>query len=532
MSLAPFRHQRERPAAGTMAVRSEHEIFTKSLPPDARGPREVYQFAGFTLDIDRGQLSRGHEVRDLRPQSFDVLTYLVRQRGRLVSRRELLAAVWPDVTVSDDSLVQCLVDVRRALGEAAESLRTVRGRGYRFDAVVARVSERPVPAPDVHFSPAADPRAEETGSASGTWGLWGRAGLMSVVLVAVVVASSWWLLSGRVAGSTGTARPVGGETLNGDAARAFADARALAAGRSRSGLLRAVERYDAALALDPQYAAAWIGLSETLTVLHIYGAAEPRTLLPRARDAAERALRLDPALAGAHTALAHVLEQWDHDWASADEHHRRALALDPASSQAHQVYAMFLVGQGRFDEAATLIDRAGVLATDTPVPRALRGVVMLFSGRSAEALATFDGLIAEGRAPSIVHYWRAWALAEQGRYDEAMTSALASATEASNEPAVMVGIVHARAGRRSEALQVRRALEAKAATGYVPATEFATLDTALGEYDRALDALERAVREHARSVPSLGINPLFRPLRSHPRFTRLVALLGVPTARN
>lgn len=515
-----------------MAVRSEHEISTNSSPPGARGHGEVYQFSGFTLDLDRGQLIRGKDVRDLRPKSFDVLTYLVRQRGRLVSKRELLGVVWPDVTVSDDSLVQCLVDVRRALGDAAESLRTVRGRGYRFDADVTRVSQHPVPAPAVPISTAADTDVAEVGRASGTWAVWGPAGLASVVLVALVVAGSWWLLSGRVAGATATARPVGGETLNGDAARAFAEARALAAGRTRNGLLRAVERFNAALALDPQYAAAWIGLSETLTVLHIYGAAEPRTLLPRARDAAERALRLDPALAGAHTALAHVLEQWDHDWAAADEHHRRALALDPASSHAHQVYAMFLVGQGRFDEAATAIDRAGALAADTPLPRALRGVVAVLSGKPAAALADFDGLIAEGRAPSVVHYWRAWALAEQGRYDEAMNSALASATEASNEPAVMVGIVHARAGRRADALQVRRALEAKAATGYVPATEFATLDTALGEYDRALEGLERAVRERARSVPSIAINPLFRPLRSHPRFIRLVARLGVPSTSN
>jgi DNA-binding winged helix-turn-helix (wHTH) protein len=72
----------------------------------------------------------------LRPRSFDVLSYLVRNAGRLVGKQELMDAIWADVAVTDDSLVQCLVEIRRELGEAEDRIKTVRGRGYLLDCEV------------------------------------------------------------------------------------------------------------------------------------------------------------------------------------------------------------------------------------------------------------------------------------------------------------------------------------------------------------------------------------------------------------
>ncbi len=100
-----------------------------------------YSFGDFTLDLDRGCLLRdGQEVK-LRPKSFEVLKYLVERRGRLVSKSDLMLAVWPDAFVTDDSLVQCLVEVRRALGDDSQCLvKTVPRRGYIFEAVLSNGS--------------------------------------------------------------------------------------------------------------------------------------------------------------------------------------------------------------------------------------------------------------------------------------------------------------------------------------------------------------------------------------------------------
>ena len=98
----------------------------------------TYTFDHFTLDLARGCLLHDEDEVKLRPKVFEALRYLVENNNRLVTKAELIAAVWGDSFVTDDSLVQCLVELRRALGEDGQGyIRTVPRRGYIFDAVVA-----------------------------------------------------------------------------------------------------------------------------------------------------------------------------------------------------------------------------------------------------------------------------------------------------------------------------------------------------------------------------------------------------------
>lgn len=99
--------------------------------------QQTLSFDEFTLDLARGCLFRGGEEIKLRPKSFETLKHLVENSGRLISKNELIAAVWPDTSVTDDSLVQCLIEVRRALGENGQQIiKTVPRRGYIFDSEV------------------------------------------------------------------------------------------------------------------------------------------------------------------------------------------------------------------------------------------------------------------------------------------------------------------------------------------------------------------------------------------------------------
>src|SRR5262245_2671820 len=104
----------------------------------------AYTFLNVTLDMRRQLLVRSTDEIRLRPRSFDVLRYLVANAGRLVSKQELMDAVWADVAVTDDSLVQCLIEIRRGLGEAEACIKTVRGRGYLLDCVVQPVADSSV----------------------------------------------------------------------------------------------------------------------------------------------------------------------------------------------------------------------------------------------------------------------------------------------------------------------------------------------------------------------------------------------------
>jgi DNA-binding winged helix-turn-helix (wHTH) protein len=104
-------------------------------------PRITYRFDQFTLDLARGALlaPEGAEL-PLRPKSFALLQLLVENAGRLLDRDAIMNAVWPGLTVTDDSITQCIRDIRRAFGDQAQGmLRTVQRRGYLFTATVSRV---------------------------------------------------------------------------------------------------------------------------------------------------------------------------------------------------------------------------------------------------------------------------------------------------------------------------------------------------------------------------------------------------------
>ena len=105
-------------------------------------PLEIksYRFDRFTLDMRAGCMRLGDTVVPLRPKSFDILLHLVRNPGRLVTKDELIESVWPDVAVTGNSLVQCIKDVREALGDDGQTMvETVPKRGYRFLPAVVEI---------------------------------------------------------------------------------------------------------------------------------------------------------------------------------------------------------------------------------------------------------------------------------------------------------------------------------------------------------------------------------------------------------
>jgi formylglycine-generating enzyme required for sulfatase activity len=98
----------------------------------------VLRFDRFALDLVRGCLRAGDQEMELRPKTFEVLCYLAENAGRLVSKQEIFDAVWTNVSVCDDSLVQCIRELRQKLGDEERRLiKTVSRRGYLLDATVS-----------------------------------------------------------------------------------------------------------------------------------------------------------------------------------------------------------------------------------------------------------------------------------------------------------------------------------------------------------------------------------------------------------
>jgi TolB-like protein/DNA-binding winged helix-turn-helix (wHTH) protein len=146
------------------------------------------RFGAFTLDPARASLAgpRGEAV--LRPKTFDVLLYLARHPNRVVSKNELMEAVWPNVFVTENSLVQCISEIRSALGEEG-ILKTVARRGYMLAAPVT-AADPAVPAA-TDLPPEAGAAPPPSGRPLRSRAMLGAGGL--VLPLAVALAGWWWL---------------------------------------------------------------------------------------------------------------------------------------------------------------------------------------------------------------------------------------------------------------------------------------------------------------------------------------------------
>jgi serine/threonine-protein kinase len=251
--------------------------------------------------------------------------------------------------------------------------------------------------------------------------------------------------------------------------------------------------------------------------------------ITEAKSAAEQALRLDGSLAEAHVALGDIKLWLDWDWLAAGRSFERGVSLNPASAHAHNQYAMYLATQGRVADALTQARKALDLEPLSPIVNSDIGYYLLAAGQPDEAITQLRKTLDLDSNSVSAHVRLGIALSDAGRHAEALTEIERALTLSENSPAVMgqLGAAYARQGNRAEAGRVVRDLEALSAREYVPATALATVHTALGDRDRALDALERAYDEHDFSIAQIGVAPWFRPLRGEERFQRLLTKLGL-----
>ena len=158
--------------------------------------RRQYRFNHFVFDLEGGCLRRNSQQVPLRPKAFEVLKYLVLHHGKLVSKNELVQAAWPDAAVTDNSLSQCLFEIRRALDDEAQTvIRTVARRGYVFDAPVSLVfGESHATVAETTPVPDAPPRGQDVvGTAAPpvarpSWLVVGGGGLLLLAGLGAVVA--------------------------------------------------------------------------------------------------------------------------------------------------------------------------------------------------------------------------------------------------------------------------------------------------------------------------------------------------------
>jgi len=293
--------------------------------------------------------------------------------------------------------------------------------------------------------------------------------------------------------------------------------------RTGQNLNKAAEYFNQAIAADPNYALAYVGLADSYVLMPLYGAGTPQDSNPKAKTAAEKALQIDDRLAEAHTSLAEIF-CFDLDLLRAVPEFERAIELNPNYPTAHQWYgSSALTSLGRFDQAIAEVERA--IALD---PLSL--VINSDLGNSYYRARRYDEAIKQLRKTIDLDpnfYYAHWNLgsALKAKGDVAGAIEQYEKARALNEDPSMLGLLgnaYAGAGRKDEAIKIRDELEAISKQRYVSAYSFALVYLGLGDKDEAIRRLQKSYEDRAgESLRFIRVDPLLDPLRGDPRFEAL-----------
>ena len=310
-------------------------------------------------------------------------------------------------------------------------------------------------------------------------------------------------------------------TENPDAYALYLRGRAAWAGRNQDGTRIALQLFEQAVALDPGFAQAHAGIAMAYAQWSQLAVMSAEETYPKVAEAAARALSLDALLPEAHIA-ASVVKVYERDLRGADRERRRAIELDPHSVLAREQYGMFLSLLGRFSEA---LDHARMAQSLDPLsPQAAWTVasVLRYARRYDEAIAEARRALELDPNYGPAHHTLGLCYEAQGRLDEAIDAFLRSG----RRPNGNLGHAYAVAGRIKEARTILADLEKhnpeRGGTGHI-----AQVYVGLGDLERAFEWLSRGAERMPSQVPTLKVAEIWDPLRSDPRFLKLLEKEGL-----
>jgi serine/threonine-protein kinase len=304
--------------------------------------------------------------------------------------------------------------------------------------------------------------------------------------------------------------------------------------RTLEGLRLAIEYLEQAVELDSSFALGYAGLAESWAILGFtpeFGTSPVPEAASRARAAALEALRLDPRLAQARTWLGVVHFLYDWDWTAAEAEFRRAIQLNPGYALAETWYAIFLGAMGRHEESLPRILHAEAIEPLSLQIRLCVGRCYYWARRYEQAHRALVGLLADEPGHPLTTIWLARTLCGLGRQVEAI-EALEGLPSNQQTPYVRSVMANALAGggRLDEARAMCARLERDVHEGLAGAIATIGARGLLGEHDVALDLLEAAVHRRDPFLPWVRSDPIYDPIRAHPRFRNLLSEFGFAPA--
>jgi tetratricopeptide (TPR) repeat protein len=295
--------------------------------------------------------------------------------------------------------------------------------------------------------------------------------------------------------------------------------------RSIEGIKKGLEYAQQAIAIDPTYAPAYVGLADSYNLLGgQHSVLPPRESFPKARGAVLRALEIDEHMAEAYASLGFINCCLEWDWPTAEQNYLKAIALKPNYPTAHHWYGELLITAGRFDEGLVQLRMAQELDPLSLAINADLAAAFYYARQYDRSENHLENLLDLNSNFVRARVLLAKVLAQQAEYSKAIEMARSAVELSGDDPVAVAALAHilALAKQSREANEILDELQRSRKRRYISAGNIATIYIGLDKKQLAFDWLEKAYQNKDIEIVWLKVSPVFDPLRPDPRFTKLL----------
>jgi DNA-binding winged helix-turn-helix (wHTH) protein/TolB-like protein/Flp pilus assembly protein TadD len=298
---------------------------------------------------------------------------------------------------------------------------------------------------------------------------------------------------------------------------------------NEAGWKKAIEHFNQAITIDPNYALAYAGLSVAYNAEGAIGVAPPAETWAEARRTAQRAVELDDMLAEAHSALGGVKLLYEWDWPAAEQELKRAIELNPNYAEAHELYGYHFWVVGEFDKAISEIRRAQEISPISPILNLDLSTMLYNQGKYDEAIKAYrkaqemdSNMVGPVFVPGQIYE-------RSGAYAQAIEECQRALSTNGRDPGVLsaLGYAYGASGSPNKAQDIIKELEAMWRTRYFSPFLIALVCTGVSDKDRAFAWLTKAYESRDPQLIWLMVEPQLESLRPDPRFRALLRRMGI-----
>ncbi len=300
--------------------------------------------------------------------------------------------------------------------------------------------------------------------------------------------------------------------------------------RTAPELIKGIDFFRQAIALNPLYAEAYAGIADCYNILGYGSFLAPKETFPKALEAANKALELDSTLAEPHASIGFYKFYHEWDWEAAEQEFRIAISRNPNYEFGYDWYGYYLTAMERYDEARVILKKANELdPLSVPISTDM-GFSIYYSGEYDQAIKELKATLEINPNYGAAHLWLGRAYQQKKMFDSAIAEYNTTLKLSVNWPVGLaaIGNVYGISGKKKEAQNILDTLHSLSSKKFVTSYGVALVYAGSGEKEAAFSWLNKAFEERSNWLVWLKTDPRWAPIKSDKRFTELVNKVGLP----